>query len=715
MMNMLIKIFELNHKLFWKNFKGIKDIRQKVTQLFELITPEFAGRIVKVEVNPKNFSEFDSTGRKDFSGDFDLIFNLPNGREVTMNIKHLTSHAEMNFVNSENKQFDCQYLNTFYNSLPSTLPLIFLKNYIEPTLSIKQKDVDSDILQNIFFSGNINNNKYKKALLMKIFKYLIEDEYVIEGKSKDETAEILQKIIINILSSVALKDPAIKTMFSLFCVYQENLTEEEVAKFWINSYKNEKLSIYKLWNKRILKSNYEEVKITLPEINKKRVKIIFDILEHCSGLRYLQIKDIPEKLKEIVLSEIGRLEKLKNLDISENKLGEKSIVAFCGSLENLVNLEKLNLSGTFACSLFSGELENTTKKIKNKSNCKEKLLNTISKCKRLVALNLSNNDLCIEGDLDISNTLRNLSELRVLELSKNSISQSKDVEAICNAFGELPYLTIIDLSSNGIKSCDTKFVSEMLPKLSNLTVFRYSGNNSGIEGGIELAKGLAPLKNLVEIDLSKNSLMESGALAVIDALQNSPKLQRLFLPSNFIRASGAKKISISLGKLVSLEELDLGSNNIKDEGLLGILKHLQSLKNLRSLDLSVNSLEDEGIIALSKLLPEFLKLNLLGLSRNQIGTEGASILLKSLKDLKGIEVIDIADNDIDSTILSCVLDVLQNNKSLTAIYLSKNNIEREQEVLILNNILELTNKVDHDIEIDDYDDQSDSDIEFSFN
>lgn len=702
MMNVLIKIFDLDHKTFWSNFRGIKDIKRKVKLLFKLITPSFEGRTVKVEIYQENFLEFDSMGRRDFSGNFYLIFKQPSGREITMKIKHYTYHAEMNFVDSKNQNYDDQYLYEFYHSLPSTLPLIFLKKYIEPSLRIMQSDSSSDILQNILFSGNIDIDKYKRAILIKIFMYLIEDKYVIEDKTRNETIELLKSIATNILSSVPMQDPAIKNKFSSFLVYQENLTEEEIIKFWIKSFKIERPTIYRLWNKKILSLKIEEVNMTFPEINTKFVKVLFDTLENCSSLKSLQLKEIPEKIKKMVCSEIGRLKKLKSLDISDNKIGVKSVFDLSSSLEKLDNLEKLNLSSTLASSLFS-------EKIKDKS--KSTVLNAISKLKNLKVLNLSNNDLYFKENVNFSSIIANLKELKALDLGNNSISDTEVVKAICDILGELSNLTYIDLSGNGIGPYDTKFVSMALAKLHNLTVFRYSENNAGVIGGEDLAKSLAFMKNLIEVDLSCNSLTENGTQAVVESLQNSSKLQRLFLSKNILKASGAKKISTSLGKLVSIEELDLGSNNITDKGLLTILEHIKSLGNLFSLDLSFNSLENAGVVALSERIHQFPKLNFLRLSGNQIGTEGASILFKSLKTLNGIQVIDLAENDIDSDILNSVIDILENSKSLTAIYLKNNNIGKEQKECILNKILGITNKVENDIVVDDYE-ESDSDIEF---
>ncbi|RNA10323.1 TKL IRAK kinase [Brachionus plicatilis] len=709
MMNVLLKIFELDHKEFWSNFRGIKDIEGKVKRLFKLITPSFEARKVKVKIYEENFTEFNSMSRKDFCGDFNLIFIQPNGTEITMNIKHFTYHAQMTFVSSENKNFDDQYLCKFYDSVPSTLPLIFLKKYIEPSLAARPMHLETHMLQNIFFSGNIDTNEYKRAILIKTFTYLIEEEYVIEDKTRNQTIELLKKIVINILSSVALRDPAIKKKFSSFLVYQENLSQEETIKFWIDSFKIERPAIYRLWNKKILTLNNQEVKITFAEINGKLVKVLFDTLQNCTHLKSLQLKEIPEKIKKMVYSEMGRLKKLTNLDISDNYIGLKSAVGLSTSLEKLDNLEKLNLANTLTSFLFCQKMQATLMETIDKS--KSSFFNAISKLKNLKVLNLSNNDLCLEKNVHLPSLIGNMTELQVLHIGGNSICEIKDVQALCTTLTELSHLTIIDLSENAIGSDGTKLVSMALAKLPNLTVFRYSGNNAGVMGGVDLAKSLGSLKNLIEVDLSCNSMMEYGTQAVVESLHNSPNIQRLFLSNNTLKTCGAKKISTALGKLVSLEELDLGRNDITDKGLITLLEHIKSLANLCSLDFSFNSLENEGAIALAGCIHQFPKLSVLRLSGNQIGTRGASFLFKSLDTLSRIQTIDVAKNEIDCEILNSVFDILETSESLTAIYLKRNNIGKEQKESILNKILGITNKVEHDISVADSD-ENDSDIEF---
>lgn len=703
MMNVLIKIFKVDHKAFWRNFKGKRSIEGKLNQLFNLITPSFENRSLSEKIYLEELFEFDSMGRRDFSGHFNLIFKLPTETEVTVNIKHFTSHAEMSFVQSENKNCDNKDICALYKSLPNTLPLIFLKKYIEPSLSKSYVNLDCDILQNIFFSRNIDNNEHKKIVLENIFKYIIGDEYVIEGKSRSETIELLKKIVINVLSTVALQDSAIKKMFSPFLVYQDSLTEQEIVDFWISSFRIRNLAIYRLWNAKILLLNIEKLSIKFPKMTEKLAKVLFDTLENCSSLKSLKLKKIPENIMQMVCGEIGKLQKLNSLDISESEIKIKCTISLANSLKNLHSLEELNLSN-----------KKILGKIKEKSKSREKILNAISSLENLKILNLSDNHFGLEQNLNFSNAIQNMKSLEVLDLGNNSISRTEDVKAICIALGELFNLTSINLSGNGIGPDDTEFVSATLAKLPNLTVFRYSNNNAGALGGLHLSKSLIILKNLIEVDVSCNSLMENGAQAVVESLKNSSKLQRLYLSNNVLRTNGARKISSHLGKFLTLEELNLAGNNISDKGLIEILAHLKPLKNLKAIDLSLNSLENEGAIALAEHIQLFPKLDFLGLSCNQISTEGAIILFESLKILNQFKVIDLAHNEMDSEILNSVIDILESIKSLNGLYLSRNNIGNKQNECILNKIIELSNKVEHDIVANDYDEYDSGDDSIIF-
>jgi len=243
------------------------------------------------------------------------------------------------------------------------------------------------------------------------------------------------------------------------------------------------------------------------------------------------------------------------------------------------------------------------KKVNKESNPNPRVLdlsrNSLTEIKGLDALinfrklYLYNNSLTEIKGLDA------LTNLQVLELSNNSLTEIKGLDALTN----LQELSLSNNSLTEIKGLDA---------LTNLQKL-YLSNNSLTE-----IRGLDALTNLQELSLSRNSLTEIKGL---DALTN---LQKLYLYNNSLTEIKG------LDALTNLQELDLSNNSLTE------IKGLDALTNLQELDLSNNSLtEIKGIDALTNL-------QVLSLSNNSLTEIPIELLC-----LRRLTIFYYSDNPIE--------------------------------------------------------------------
>ncbi|KAI3512683.1 hypothetical protein L1887_20001 [Cichorium endivia] len=225
------------------------------------------------------------------------------------------------------------------------------------------------------------------------------------------------------------------------------------------------------------------------------------------------------QFNESVITSLKTLPSLTNLDLSENY--------FTGpfpaqELSHLTNLEELDLRST--------QLNDTP----NIQACK-----TLSRLKRLVTINLSENNLneSIMPCLSVLPSLKilhltgsfswgssfpvqgflNFSDLEVLLLNDNGFIGTIPMEA----FASFPNLEVLDLSRNSFVGS----IPSTIQLLSSLRALSFAGNN--LNGSLP-DPGLCELKNLLELDLSSNML--HGTLP--QCLENLSSLKLLDISSN---------------------------------------------------------------------------------------------------------------------------------------------------------------------------------------
>lgn len=180
---------------------------------------------------------------------------------------------------------------------------------------------------------------------------------------------------------------------------------------------------------------------------------------------------------------------------------------------------------------------------------------------QLVRVDLSDNTFGIEGAEALVPALKNLSQLQMLNLRDTSIGD-EGVEAICAAITSTS-LTSLDLSGNDITKAAMPSIVKCVAKLPQLKELMLEENEIGSCGAKLLAKVLPSLKQLDTLVLNVNEIGASGAVAIVETISKDSTLKRLELDGNQFSEDGVMKIE---QVLLDIEKNDiLGSLEDNDD------------------------------------------------------------------------------------------------------------------------------------------------------
>ncbi|GAY66431.1 hypothetical protein CUMW_248700, partial [Citrus unshiu] len=372
----------------------------------------------------------------------------------------------------------------------------------------------------------------------------------------------------------------------------------------------------------------------LKELYLGRNRLHGEIPQEFGNLVKLELMSLPEnKLQGEIPSEIGNFHNLEYLDLSLNKLvGVVPSAIFNVSTLKYLGLQNNSLSGSLS-SILDFRLPN----LEELHLWELSFLSSLSNCKSLRLIDLSNNSLdgilprTSVGNLShsleyfdmsycnvsggIPEEINNLTNLITIYLAGNKLNGSIPItlsklqklqglglqdnklkglipEDICR----LAKLYELNLGGNmlsgSIPACFSNLASLRTLSLGfneltsipstfwNLKDILYLNFSSNFFAG-PLPLKIGNLKVLIEIDFSMNNF--SGVIpTTIGGLKN---LQYLSLGNNRLQGS----IPNSVGDLISLKSLNLSNNNLSG----AIPVSLEKLTYLKDLDLSFNKLEGE--------------------------------------------------------------------------------------------------------------------------
>ncbi|WCJ30079.1 Receptor kinase-like protein Xa21 [Euphorbia peplus] len=301
--------------------------------------------------------------------------------------------------------------------------------------------------------------------------------------------------------------------------------------------------------------------------------------------------------------QLGNLRRLRRLDLGYN-LFDGIIPSWIGSFTQLqyLDLYSNNFRGMIPISVCN--LSKLNHLYLGINNLEGEIPKAIGNLQNLKILSLENSKLS-GGSIPTTTTLfRNMSSLRVLDISRNNLTGH-----IPEAIGNLQRLEILDLFNN---------------KLS---------------GGLPI--GISNISSLQKLDVSTNTLtgyLPSNMFAHLPALESFSLSMNLFsgpIPSSLFTCKRLRMLNLEgnqfvgdlhedFGNLTMLQQLYLGFNNFKGEipKLIGNLKSMEvlnirrtsiggkipssigNLTQLRSFDVSENMLKGIIPFEMAKLIGE---------------------------------------------------------------------------------------------------------------
>ncbi|KAL6470853.1 hypothetical protein MHYP_G00219720, partial [Metynnis hypsauchen] len=407
---------------------------------------------------------------------------------------------------------------------------------------------------------------------------------------------------------------------------------------------------------------------------------------------------------------------LKELDLSENELGNSGVKKICSLLKNQdCKLQKLGLSfcsikeGGYA-ALSSALISNPSsqlieldlrgndpgdtgvKKLTDlleDSNCKLKMrflssLTAEEVCDSLTKV-LRKNPLLLR-ELDLSGKIQGDLELnKISDLLKDShcrahtvkLRQCSITEEGCAALSSVlcsnpSHLIELDLSENKLGNSGVKKICEMLKNQScKLQRLKLSFCSITEEGYAALASALKsnPSSHLIELDLRGNELGQIGLEELTDLIEDSNcKLKALRLLNSEDAEEACKVLNKVLGKNPLLQrELDLSKTELKDikvQQLCALLKdphyRLEKLTLYKSGSIKGDDCAD--LVSALILNPSHLKD--LDLNKNKLSKSGVEKLCSLLKNpLCKLEKLKIKKSSIEEEDCAALASALTSNPS----------------------------------------------------
>ena len=462
--------------------------------------------------------------------------------------------------------------------------------------------------------------------------------------------------------------------------------------------------------------------MTITEVKSKT-----EVDQFLNDLRYPDEEFFAAKYKE-----------LEVLDLNEALANRKELLFdLFNKLGRLTKLKKLDLSNN---DISSQEIKSASKKIKNNQSS---LTSSLSKLTELEEITITDNPIGAFKVVDaIAAGLTPLTKLKKVNISdtnsKHTGLKAKGVEMIVKAlFNSKDTLQTLELWNNGISSLDSsrnqgvhgnsvKGLFEALGKLTKLQVLNLNYNQLGMakletseNKGVDfLAEALVNLKELRELHLYKNDIKEDSELLLDNLKKLAPTLKILQLGGNYIAGdrpadseaheklerlgkpkgeTRAKYLVETLKELKNLKQLSVTNNGLKGTQLAEVVCALiESKAPLEALNLSNNKAGDTGAFFICVLLNECLSLKTLIMQYNYINVEGIAELLKNLSSNETLEYLCLNFTTIlRANTATKIADTLKANKNLKHLKISHSLVKDKKVIQIIADGLKQNKSLKH--------------------
>ena len=457
-----------------------------------------------------------------------------------------------------------------------------------------------------------------------------------------------------------------------------------LTKFNVSGFKAIQTFIQETTSFLLHNTQLEDLDISNLNLDVENCRALTQSLTRHLNLTRLNISNIGNVTDEDVVVILSHNVKIEELDLSNLKTKDFSTIA--NSMKNFVHLIKLNIS--------SNKITVNT------------IGNILSHNTKLEHLNLSNLSLHLEDFMIISLKMKNILNLRSLDISRNnghnSSCERTDIvnnnsDSVAALFSHIKKLEDLDLSDLGLSSEDfTKIAITLtsMSKLRKLNIINNDIDDSATDAIIALLNHNVDLELL---DISDIELDEMNIIKVAKALQKRSKLTKINICCcDDLTNNAADAIAAILSHNSNLKEikLEVGDCEIEVSEHLSrfvackmtLNKHeayivaalLSNCTKLEVLDMAGTDMEVVDAIRVFKSMKNILTLKILGISTTGYGDQAANSIAEVLANNKQLKKIDLCDSDIKPVSAIKIFSGMKNLHNLIKLDVSDNDIANKE-------------------------------------
>ena len=412
------------------------------------------------------------------------------------------------------------------------------------------------------------------------------------------------------------------------------------------------------------------------------------------------------KLKELDLSDnnlntegikkiLNRLKtsNLVKLNISHNNISDEAADDIADFLSKNPKLEELDLSYNnllTVVAIYRTNLSNLIDFNISHNNITIAAVDDIAaflSCNRkLLAFDLSYNDLHELGCKKIFKVLQNISVLSVLKVSNSNVI-NEVTDELAAILLQNTLLQELDLSYNNLSTSDTIKIFKAMKNVSSLEAINVSHNMITDEAAEYIAAVLSHNNKLQSFDLSCNYFRGEGFVMIFQGLRNVNYLRKLSIACNEIAVTAADSIATFLSHNSSLEELNISNSFMQMVGVIKIFKSLSHISSVKKLYIQGNMITDEAADDIATVLSQNIKLEELDISCNGLQTAGIIKIFQGIKRIFNLTKLNIAHNMFTDEVTKYIVNGLTNKKKLKELNLSHTDMKN----MIVFQVVEMSN------------------------
>ncbi|CAH6846960.1 Lrrc74a [Phodopus roborovskii] len=306
-------------------------------------------------------------------------------------------------------------------------------------------------------------------------------------------------------------------------------------------------------------------------------------------------------------------------------------------------------------------------------------------------MNLNHHGLGPKGTKAIAITLVSNTTILILELEDNYIKE-EGVLSLTEMLHENYYLQELNLSNNDLGLEGARIISDFLQENnSSLWKLKLSGNNFKEESAALLCQALSSNYRIRSLNLSHNQFSDVGGEYLGQMLALNVGLQSLNLSWNHFHIRAAVALCNGLRSNVTLKKLDVSMNGFGNEGALALGDVLRVNSCLVYIDVSSNGITNEGASRISKGLEYNETLQVLKLFLNPMSIEGAFFLIMSIKrnTKSRMEELDISNILVTEQFVKVLDGVCAIHPQLDVIYKGMQGLSSKKTMSLCTNPMKL--------------------------